>query len=77
MRGLGVHAALPADRIPLVASPVHACAYCWRAGHAQDGVPFPARLSSTICPSHLAWVREQHQRHRDEGGRSDFACHSR
>lgn len=59
MPHLGIQAALSADRIPLVASPVYACAYCWRAIHAQDSTPFPARLSSTICPLHVVWIKEQ------------------
>jgi hypothetical protein len=59
MSYLRIQPALPADRIPPTASPVYACAYCWRACHAQDGIPFPALLSSTICPFHLAWIKAQ------------------
>jgi hypothetical protein len=59
MAVLGVHAAIPASAIPQVLVPVQACAYCWYTLHAHDGQPFPARLSSTICAEHEAWIRRQ------------------
>ena len=59
MSSLNVLAALPAESIPLVASPTYACAYCWRVQHAQDGIPFPEQLSSTICLPHIVWIKAQ------------------
>ncbi len=39
------------------------CAWCWREEHPGNE-PFPASWSSTLCPTHLAWIREHTARHR-------------
>lgn len=52
----------PEQGIPLSATPLIDCAWCWSVLH--PGVHFPEKVSSTICPGHMTWMLAQARQRR-------------